>query len=115
MLFVSDYCGKMIQEKYQFFEVYPTVDHRWAFPGDPYFYDQQVKDKVVKPVQVAFKDDVSFDINEHYNGNRRPVFAEPYYQVDGLRMKPLVGTYPEDLLKIKKDGVLKARGIKLEE
>jgi len=114
MLFVTDYCGKMIHEKYQFFEVYPTVDNRWAFPGDPYLYDQRIKDKIVKPVPVAFRDDLRFDTKKFYYLNPRPVYTAPYYQVENSIARPLVGTYPEDLLKIKSEGMLKARGITLE-
>ncbi|MEJ6982227.1 hypothetical protein WG906_17310 [Pedobacter sp. P351] len=114
MLFVTDYCGRMIQEKYQFFEVYPTVDNRWAFPGDPYLYDQHIKDKTIKPVQIRFKDDLWFDTKTFSFLHPRPVYTDPYYLVEDSKARPLVGTYAEDLLKIKRDGVLNARGITLD-
>jgi hypothetical protein len=32
LLFVGEYCGKLYHEKYQFFDVYKTVEGKWARP-----------------------------------------------------------------------------------
>lgn len=49
LLFVSQYCGKLYHEKYQFFELYKTADGRWASPGNPYRYDNYPSKKPTGP------------------------------------------------------------------
>ncbi|WP_158828846.1 hypothetical protein [Mucilaginibacter lacusdianchii] len=106
MLFVSDYCGELIHEKYQYFEVYPTKNHRWATPDDPYRMDH-VEMKDIKAVPVEFASPVYYDTKKlHLTFKRK--FQDPYYfKVNDTTAVPLLGTYSEDLLRIKMDGNLK--------
>jgi hypothetical protein len=110
IVFVSEYCGQLYQEKYQFFDVYQTKNGRWASPGDPYRFDKYIKDKVVKAVPLSFDASLSFDTA--FNISRPSItYEEPYFETREGKAYPLMGAYAEDLFEIKKDGVLKARKI----
>jgi hypothetical protein len=90
LLFVSRYQGTLYHEKYQFFDVYPTKDGRWATCGDPHKYEPEMHRGKLEPVEIQFAEDVS---NETAGGQCNK------------------GNYVEDLFQVKKDGVLKARGL----
>lgn len=112
MLFLSEYCGKLYHEKYQFFDVYPTKNGRWARPGDPYRFDKNLQ-QAIKPVKLAFKNNLSFDIEDEYDHIIKQEYPEPYFMLTKSKAYPISGVYAEDLLEIKKNGVLKARGVEL--
>jgi hypothetical protein len=112
MLFVSEYCGKLYHEKYQYFDVYPTEDGRWARPGDPYKLDQQLP-KEIEAIPLKFKDALSFDISNERDHVIKEKYAAPYFKIENDKAYPLSGAYAESLFEIKKKGVLKARGIDL--
>lgn len=112
MLFLSEYCGKLYHEKYQFFDVYPTKDGRWARPGDPYRYDKHWQ-KDIQIVKLNFKDNLSFDIEDEDEHVIKEKYPRPYFRMTKNRAFPLTGVYAEELLEIKKNGVLKARNIEL--
>ncbi len=109
LLFLGDYCGRLFHEKYQYFDVYPTTDGRWARPGDPYEFDTNLPDKQVKTKPIKFKDSVAIDLSDKYP-QEKTRYVEPYFKIINEKAIPLVGAYLEDLFEIKKQGVLKARG-----
>ena len=109
MLFVSEHCGQLIQEKYQYFDVYPTADGRWARPGDPYRFDA-AQPKLFKAQKLQFKEILSFDISNEYESVVAEKYPKRYFKITRDKAYPLTGVYSEDLFSIKKDGVLKARG-----
>ncbi|WP_285055347.1 hypothetical protein [Pedobacter ginsengisoli] len=109
MLFVSEHCGQLIHEKYQYFDIYPTADGRWARPGDPYRFDTN-QPKLFKAQKLKFKENLSFDIGNEYKSVIAEKYPKPYFKITRDKAYPLTGVYSEDLFSIKKDGVLKARG-----
>jgi len=113
LLFVSEYCGELYHEKYQFFEVFKTVDGRWASPGDPYRYDTYHQ-KGVRAQAIRFADSVAFDVSRYHENYIKRQYPAPYYKIEGSKAIPVMGAYVDDLLLVKKQGVLKARKIVLE-
>lgn len=110
LLFVSEYCGKLYHEKYQYFDVYQTVDGRWASPGDPYKLDEyHRKDLKAQPMQ--FPDSVWFNISKLHPDAIKRQYPFPYFKIEGNKAIPVMGTYVEDLFTVKKEGVLKARKV----
>ncbi|MGC4103772.1 hypothetical protein [Ferruginibacter sp.] len=108
LLFVSAYNGKYYHEKYQFFAVYPTKNHRWAATYSKY-YDY----KKIKPEKIVFEDSVSLPTRIiNLDGDTvYPDYPMQYFNVVGGRAFPLYGNYLEELFEIKKNGVLKWRGL----
>lgn len=114
LLFVSEYEGKLYHEKYQFFDVYKTKDGRWASCGDPYRFDDYHR-KNIKAINLEFEESLIFNLDE-YKKDYRPDFVKeffksPYFKITGNKAECIKGVFVEDLFRIKKEGVLKARGL----
>ena len=109
MLFVSEYCGKLIHQKYQFFDVYRTKNGRWASPGDPLRYDRP-DSTGIRGEPISFGGLVFDKLTDGRKQYRK--FEAPYYKIHGNCAEPVRGAYIEELFDVKKNGVLKARGIK---
>jgi len=116
LLFVGEYCGKLYHEKYQFFDLYKTKDGRWASPGDPYKFDKYQDSKTVKVQPIEFdafiRIDTTIPDDEQYP-ERFQKYEAPYYRMIGNKAVPLMGTYLEDLIKVKMEGTLKEKNIDL--
>lgn len=113
LLFVSEYCGRLLHEKYQFFDLYKTVDGKWASPGDPYKYDNYHR-KNLTATKMQFPDTVRFDISKLKQATIQELYPSPFYTIEGQYAIPIMGSYVEDLIAVKRNGVLKARNIILE-
>jgi hypothetical protein len=89
LLFVARYEGELYHEKYQFFPVHPTANGRWASCGNPDQWEGSYHHGKLKPVPIKFAGEI----------------------VDEATKRPCTeGNYVEDLLRMKQNGVLKARG-----
>lgn len=111
LLFVSEYCGKVYHEKYQYFDLYKTVEGKWASVGDPYKYDSNNKKNLIAQ-NIKFADTVWFDISKLSKAVIKQQYPEPFYRIEDQKAIPVMGSYIPDLLTVKKEGVLKARKIK---
>ena len=83
LLYLSKEDGKWYQEKYQYDEVFPTKNGRWAGVGKSWEYGHANN----KDVKIATEDILFNDIGWS------------------------IGNYAEDLFYLRKHGVLKARGL----
>ena len=110
LLFISIHNGKLYHEKYQYFDIYLTTDNRWASPGDPYKFDDYHR-KDLKPQKLEFKETVFYDLKQLDQDRIKEAFPTEYFNIIENKAYPLMGTYIEDLFLVKKEGVLKARGI----
>ncbi|MEI3791591.1 MULTISPECIES: hypothetical protein [unclassified Chryseobacterium] len=107
LIFIGEYCGDLIQLKYQFFPVYKTVDGRWAssiISRDEYFY----KPETFVPKNIVFDKSVSFDLSRSNNNPseeqiaqlKKYRFPEKYYKIENGKAIPIMGRYVEDLVKL---------------
>ncbi len=110
LLFVSNYNGKFYHEKYQYFDVYKTKEGKWASCGDPYKFDEYHR-KGLKAVRLEFNEPVSFDLSTLTDERIRKLYPKPYFIINNKKALCVMGAYVEDLFQVKKEGVLKARGI----
>jgi hypothetical protein len=114
LLYVSEYDGKLYHEKYQFSPAFKASNGRWAGPYATGDYKHPFLEKEptqVKPEKILFGPDVFIDITGYDSGIAQQQFPAPYYRLEGNRAIPVLGNYVEDLFQLKKDGVLKARGL----
>jgi hypothetical protein len=94
-------------EKYQYQPVYATEDGRWAGCGDPYKLDEPLGERI-HPQSMAYK---PIDIS----GTPIATLEEQYpkalfdYRKDAVVCRK--GVFLEDLFKIKREGILRVRGI----
>jgi hypothetical protein len=113
LLFVSEGEHGWYHEKYQFFDVYLTPGGRWAGTYHKIGYPDENKKGAVKPVPVKFDTAVFYPLDKRQweDGEAEYYYPEPYYRIDGKKAIPLYGNYIEELFRIKKEGVLAARGL----
>lgn len=112
LLFVSSYKGKLYHEKYQYFDLYRTVDDRWASPYSNGDYTHPFKDKLtVKPERISFQDEVSYPVDTLSLVQRQTRFPKPYFDIKKGKAKAIYGNYVDDLVKLKLQTILKARGM----
>ncbi|SEA03069.1 hypothetical protein SAMN05443667_101671 [Flavobacterium gillisiae] len=114
LLFVGEYCGQLYHLKYQYFDLYKVKNGKWASPGNPYKYDKNVKEKIIQARKIKFDDSVWFDITKLTPNQIETEYPSEYYKITNNKAIPIRGTYVDDLVIIKKNGVLKARNIELE-
>jgi len=106
LLFVGEYCGKLYHSKYQYFDMYKTKEGKWASPGNPYKYDQFIKNKTVQAERMEFDKSAWIDISK-MDTNQKKEYLSPFYEIrDGMAI-PVMGTYITDLIKVKKERSLK--------
>lgn len=110
LLFVSAYDGKLYLEKYQYFDVYKTIDGSWASPGELSKFDSQYTGDI-KSHHIQFVDTVSYDIRQPFNGClKKKIFQEPYYRLEGDKAIAVMGVYVDEIFGIRKAGILKKNG-----
>lgn len=110
MLFVSEFCGKLYHEKYQFFDVYLTKDNQWASPGGLYRFLKQQKERNVRARPITFPDSVYFKPKQFDYPYGIIERKEPDFKIVGDKAYPIMGLYIDDMLKVKKEGTLKGTG-----
>lgn len=111
LLFVSSHQGALYHQKYQFFDVYKTNDEKWATIGDPYKFEPDVHRKGIKAIPLEFGKEVKFFCDTLSNEEFAKLYPQPYFKINDNTAIPVLGTPVEQLFEIKKQGVLKARGI----
>jgi hypothetical protein len=109
LLFVSEINGKYYHEKYQYYDLYPTLDGKWAG-----VYNHITSYDAPPPTKkILFAKDVSFPINIINNDSDmvQQLYSQPYFKIIKNKAYPLYGYSVEELFTIKKNGVLKWRGL----
>lgn len=104
LLYLSEFEGKYYHEKYQYDDVYMTKSGKWAGPFEPYDADDYTKLHII-PKRIEFTDSVTFPLNTGHD------YPHPFYWTVGNKAIADYGIYAEDLFKVKKEGVLTARGL----
>ena len=109
LLFVSESKGKYYHEKYQYFDVYQTEDEKWA----GVYHDFEGYNSPPPTKQISFKKNVYLPLTIVNNDGKtvQLKYSSPYYKIVADKAYPLYGYPIEDLFAIKKNGVLKWRGL----
>ena len=112
LLFVSNHGGQLYHEKYQFFDVYKAQNGKWASPYPTADYNHPFKDCItVKPEKINFPQELKYSLKPTLQVMRRQDYTAPFYRIVGEYAVPVYGNYVKDLLKLKMETTLKARGI----
>jgi hypothetical protein len=114
LLFLSEDHGKYYHEKYQFFDVYPTKNGRWASSYKPGDYGHAYnRNTPIKPERIDFVAPVKYPLYiKTRDGSVDTLsYPAPYYQTQGDSAIAVYGNYIEDLFALKKSSVLAARGL----
>ena len=113
LLFISEFEGKYYQQKYMFDPLAKTKDGRWAGPYSSDYEHPYNKHTKIKPEKIDFIEDISFPTKfKNDDGNEFTLsYPEPYFKTVGDKAIAVYGNYIPELFKLKKEGVLTARGL----
>lgn len=114
LLYVTSYCGKLIHQKYQYSPLFRTAENKWAAPYDVESYARLDSTSTIKPVKVSFQPAVEFDLKDMSKEWIEQNYPSPYYRISNGKAIAEYGNYVPELVEIKKQTVLKARGIVLD-
>jgi len=111
LLYVTEYEGKLYQEKYMYDPVFKTKDGRWAGPYSNEYKHPYNQHTTVKPEKIDFIDIVSFPTTTKDDEGKVYTlsYPEPFYKIVGDQAVAIYGNYIPELFKLKKDGILTAR------
>jgi hypothetical protein len=113
MLFVSKYCDEIYHQKYQFYNVYKTMDNGWASSYQTSDYSMLDTLSKIKPEKIKFRTRVEFDISKASKERFEKYYPSPFYKIKKGKAIAIYGNYVPELLELKKQTVLKARNIQL--
>ncbi|MCB2408288.1 hypothetical protein [Hymenobacter lucidus] len=113
LLFVSEYCQELVHQKYQYYSLYKTAGNQWAAPYSASDYAALGPDSGIKPEIIKFREPVVIDVSQAAPEWVSKTFPAPYYKVENGKATAVYGNYVKELVEIKKQTVLKARGIRL--
>jgi hypothetical protein len=102
LLYIVESCDELFHVKYQFSNVYRTVDGRWAAPYQPMNYSNYGLDKTIKPEIIKWAETISFNIKDASQEWIERFYPNPYYNISGDVATPVYGNYIEDLIEIKR-------------
>lgn len=110
LLYVSKYrSGRTVHQKYQFSPVYRTESGAWASCGAE---DIQSSDQVfIKPHPITFSPRLTFPVEVMSPGATEERFPAAYFRIRGGVAECLKGNSLSELFEMKKNGVLKSRGL----
>ena len=112
LLFVRHYGDNLYHEKYQYFPLYLTTENKWASPYSYNDFNHSFRDSItIKPEKIQFKKEVSFYVSGIPPNKAYKWFPIPYYHIQNGKAIAMYGNYIQDLIKLKQETVLKARGI----
>jgi hypothetical protein len=110
LLFLANYNDTIYHEMYQYFPLYKAKDGRWASSYQFLEYDDETK---IKPEKIEFAEEVSYSTEGLTRTTTQRYYPEPYYHIDKVNKKAIAvwGNYVPELFQLKKEGVLKHRGL----
>ena len=111
LLYLLRSSGWLIHRKYESQAVYRTADGRWAGCGDPYRDEPGVDRGSVRARAIEFRPQVTFSVVGLTGDEVKKRYPPEYYIRRGNVVTCMAGAYAEELFEIKRDGVLKARGV----
>lgn len=111
LLYISEYKGKLYQEKYMYDPVFKTKDGRWAGPYSEDYRHSYNEHTTVKPEKIDFSEEVSYPTKIRDDDGKEYTlsYEEPYFKVVGDKAIAVYGNFVPELFKLKKEGVLTAR------
>lgn len=110
-LYVYNYKDTFYHESYLFDALYKTKDGQWASP--PSWFNYNFEDSLVSkitPRKIEYEKEVSFDVKGMSRKALASSYPTPYYSIQKKRAIAMYGNYLQEVVQLKKDRSLKARG-----
>jgi hypothetical protein len=109
ILYVAEYCGKLIKLRYLDNEVYKAKNGKWATPFKKLNYRKLDSVKIKQPEIIEFEKNLIYKFDRRADSiwlERK--YPKPYYQIKGA--KAIYGYYANDILEVMKKTILKSKG-----
>ncbi len=111
ILYVAEYCGKLLKLKYLDNAVYKTKNGKWATPYKKLKYNKLDSAKIKQPEIIEFENDLIFKFGRQADSLwLKRKYPKPYYQIKGVKARAIYGYYVNDILEIMKKTILKSKG-----
>jgi hypothetical protein len=112
LLYVIKKDSEYFHLKYQFNDVYRTIQGRWAGTFSSDYNHPYLVNAKIEPVKIEFENKIEYDLRFLSLSQIHEKYPSHHYLVDYINMKaiPITGNYVKDLFELKRKGVLKARG-----
>jgi hypothetical protein len=111
LVYVSEYDGRFVQQKYLFQAVYPTANGRWASCGDPYAGMADIHRHGVAPEPIIFRPPVAFDTARLSKAEAERKYPAPLFRHERGKAICAMGNFPGELFRVMKEGILWGRGV----
>lgn len=111
ILYIAEYCGKLIKLRYLDNEVYKAKNGKWATPFKKLNYRKLDSVKIKQPEIIEFEKDLIYKFDRGADSlwiDRN--YPKPYYQIKGVKARAIYGYYANDILEIMKRTILKSKG-----
>ena len=109
LLFVTKEGERWVHLKHQFYPVFRTTSGTWAGCGSPYRYSSEAR--TVAPHPLDFGKDAYFDLAGLDREDIAALYPRPFFRAIGSKALCRQGNTVEELFEVKRQGVLKARGL----
>ncbi len=109
LLYIGEYCGELVHVRYQFSDLYKTVDGRWASPLGPSDYGHIKPVEISNYTKIVFKNPIKYPLDTGW-----PTPKE-YFRTDDTNTYSLYGRYVEDIIIQMKETKLKKFGFFLDD
>lgn len=111
ILYVYNYKDTFYHESYLFDALYKTKEGKWASPPSwlNYDFEDSIASKI-KPREIEYENEVSFDVKGLSRKALARSYPIPYYSIQNKRAIAKYGNYLDEVVQLKKDRALKARG-----
>lgn len=127
LIYLTEYDGALYHSKYQYDEVYPTRDSRYAGCGDPYQNLVNAEELDHRPLQeIRFSPQVVFRISDFLTSEEENDYlsqdeikaindevnawlSAPAFKLEGDRATCKMGVYTDELFRIKNETILLPR------
>ena len=111
LLFLSREGGRLVHQKYQYVPVYQTADGAWAGCGDPYQFEPDVHRGSIRAKPRRYKQPVTFSIRGLSKRQIQERYPAAFFERRGDIVTCRAGASIQELFRVKRNGVLKAREI----
>jgi len=101
LLYVAEYCGKLVHLKYQYSPMFKTSKGKWIAPTVE-DYDPTIRLGELKPHRVKVKEPIKIK-RGYWNSKIEKFFLEPEFKIRNGQVYIKYGYYPHELFEMKKN------------
>ena len=111
LLFLTRYGKRLVHQKYLYAPVYETANGSWAGCGDPYQFEPSVHRGPIRAKRITYRHPVTFSVRGLSEKDIQERYPAAFFKRRGDTVVCHSGALVDDLFRVKRNGVLRARGL----